>query len=155
MKRFLRGFVDAGRGLWTCLREERNFRIHLCAAAYALGFAPAMALSRGEWAALLLTIALVIGMEAVNTAIERAVDLASPDRHPLARAAKDAAAGAVLFCAVAAVGVGVALFGKPVAWIALWGRLIASPWKLSLLVLSLPAAFGLIVLGGCGQRKEP
>ena len=56
MKRFLRGFADAGRGLWTCLREERNFRIHLCAAAYALGFAPAMALSRGEWAALLLTI---------------------------------------------------------------------------------------------------
>ena len=83
------------------------------------------------------------------------MDLASSDRHPLARAAKDAAAGAVLFCAVAAVGVGVALFGKPAAWIALWGRLIASPWKLSLLVLSLPAAFGLIVLGGCGQRKEP
>ena len=97
---FLRSFVYAGRGIWFCIRHERNFRIHMVAAAYVLLFAPYFSLTRGEWAALLAIIGLVTAAEAVNTAVEQTVNLAAPGRRTRARVAKDAAAGAVLLCAV-------------------------------------------------------
>ena len=68
-------------------------------------------LERWEWIVLSLTIALVLVLEAVNTALEHAVTLASPGIDPRARAAKDVAAAAVLVAAVASIGVGVLLFG--------------------------------------------
>ena len=45
---FLRSFVYAGRGIWFCIRHERNFRIHMVAAAYVLIFAPYFSLTRGD-----------------------------------------------------------------------------------------------------------
>jgi diacylglycerol kinase (ATP) len=74
----------------------------------ALGFG--LGIERGEWLALILTIALVLAAEGVNTAVEATVDLASPGYHPLARTAKDVAAGTVLLTAVAAVLVGAVIF---------------------------------------------
>jgi diacylglycerol kinase (ATP) len=71
-----------------------------------------------EWVVLTLTIGLVLAAEGFNTAIEATVDLATRDRHPLARIAKDVAAGSVLICALTAVVVGVLIFG-PRLW-ALW-----------------------------------
>ncbi len=68
-------------------------------------------LERWEWIVLSLTIALVLVLEAVNTALEHAVTLASPGIDPRAKAAKDVAAAAVLVAAVASIGVGVLLFG--------------------------------------------
>ena len=55
MKAFLRSFVYAGRGVWFCIRHERNFRFHMVAAIYVLCFAPLFSLTRGDWAALLAT----------------------------------------------------------------------------------------------------
>lgn len=153
MKAFLKGFVYAGRGVWFCIRSERNFRIHLAVAAYVLGFAPAFSLSRAEWAALLLTIALVIMAEAVNTAVEQTVDLLSPGSHPMARTAKDAAAGAVLVCAVTSVCAGIVLFGRPAALSALWNTMTGVWWKIPLLVFSLIPAFCFVAFGG-EKRKE-
>lgn len=75
---FLRSFVYAGRGIWFCIRHERNFRIHMSAAIYVLLFAPYFSLTRGEWAALLAIIGLVTAAEAVNTAVEQTVNLAAP-----------------------------------------------------------------------------
>ena len=152
MRAFFKGFVYAGRGLWFCLRHERNFRIHLVAAAAVLGLAPFFRLSRGEWAVLLVTLALVIGAEALNTAVEQAVDLASPDRHPKARAAKDAAAGAVLVCAAAAVGVGFALFFRPAVWAWLGAALVSRPWLLVALILLAVLAFWFIA--GAGVKDD-
>lgn len=86
----------AGRGVWFCIRHERNFRVHMAVAAYVLLLAPYFSLSRGEWAALLAVVALVLAAEAVNTAVEQVVNLASPRRRTRARVAKDVAAGAVL-----------------------------------------------------------
>ena len=103
---FIKSFGYAARGVWYCIRHERNFRIHLGIAAYVLAFAPYFSLSRAEWAVLAVLMALVLCAEAVNTAVERTVDLASTERQPRARAAKDAAAGAVLLCALAAALVG-------------------------------------------------
>lgn len=81
---FIKSLRYAARGIWYCVRHERNFRIHLCIGAYVFGFAPYFSLNRAEWAALLVLTALVLCAEAVNTAVERAVDLASMERRPLA-----------------------------------------------------------------------
>ena len=64
-----------------------------------------------EWAVLVLAMALVLALEALNTAIELAVTLASPERHPLAKAAKDVSAAMVLIAAVGAAVVGLIILG--------------------------------------------
>jgi diacylglycerol kinase len=63
-----------------------------------------------EFALLILTIMIVVSAELLNTALEIVVDLASPTYHPLARAAKDVAASAVLICAILSVVLGLVLF---------------------------------------------
>ena len=63
-----------------------------------------------EWAILLGCIALVVSLELMNTAIEEAVNLASPDIHPLAKVSKDVAAGAVLFAAIMSAIIGFVIF---------------------------------------------
>jgi len=152
VKRFLLSFVYAGRGLWHCLRNERSFRVHLVAAAYAMTLAAAISVSAAEWAILFLTVALVISAEAVNTAVENAVDLNGKNPHPLSRVAKDAAAGAVLLCAAAAIAVGVILFWKPNELTVLWLQIKGNLWKLSLLALSLPLSMLFIFM--CGTEKK-
>lgn len=138
MKQFLRGFVFAFNGVKTCLLEERNFRVHLCVAGYVCLLAPYFNLSRGEWAILLLTIGMVLVAEAINTAIERLVDLASPSLHPLAKAAKDVAAGSVLLCGFVAVGVAIFLLTKPEGWQAMLQDFANHIWKPIALLASVP-----------------
>lgn len=113
LRRTLRSFRFAGAGVVHVLRTQPNARVHLVVAVLACSVAAWLRLSPGAWAVLLLTIALVLSLEAVNTAIEAVVDLASPAAHPLARAAKDAAAAAVLVAAGLSVGVGLCLFVPP------------------------------------------
>lgn len=125
----------------------------MTAAAYVLVLSPYFALDRGEWAALLLVLAMVMAAEAVNTAVEQAVNLASPYRRTRARVAKDVAAGAVLLCSLAAVGVGVALFWQPEAWRSLLADFIRWPVKPVLLALSVPLALWFIACGG--RRRTP
>lgn len=81
-------------------------RIHLTAASCVLVAAGVLELSIGEWSLLILCIGLVLMAELLNTAIESLVDLVSPERHELARQAKDMAAGAVLTAALTASVVG-------------------------------------------------
>lgn len=71
-----------------------------------------------EWALVIGAIALVWTAEALNTAVESVADLASPERHPLAGRAKDAAAGAVLVASIGAALIGMCIFGpKILAWL--------------------------------------
>lgn len=110
MRAFFGGFVCAGRGLALAFRE-RNFRFHLCAAGFVSWFAARFyELSRAEWAILLLTFGAVMGLEAVNTALEYLADRVTGERDELIRRCKDCAAGAVLVSAVFAAGVGASLF---------------------------------------------
>ena len=104
----------AARGLQVLLRQP-NARIHALAscAVVALGFW--LKISASEWLALVLAMGLVMGSEALNTALELAVDLAQPDWHALARDAKDVAAAGVLLCSLAAAVVGLVVFG-PRVW---------------------------------------
>lgn len=113
-------FRYAFAGLWYLVRSQRNAQIHLFFGAVAVTLGLAVGLARWEWLALLLTCALVLVAEGVNTALEATVDLASPGYHPLAKRAKDVAAGTVLLAAIFAVLVGLFLF-VPHLWpIALW-----------------------------------
>ena len=143
---FARSFRYAFRGLALCLRE-RNFRFHLALSAYMYGYLLLydwFELSRTEWALLILATAIVLGAEAVNTALEAAVNLASPDRHPLAARAKDAGAGAVLLCSIGAVAVGIVVMYQPEAFRALVEYYRQKPLMLLVLGLTLTAT-GLFV----------
>lgn len=113
----LRSLSFAFAGLAFLFRTQRNARIHAVAGVAACGLALYLGISRGEWAVLVFTIALVLILEGLNTAIEAAIDLASANIHPLAKAAKDLAAGVVLIGAIASVVVGLLILGPP-----LWHR---------------------------------
>ena len=93
------------------MRTQANARIHLAATVLVVAAGVASGLSRGEWCAIVAVVVLVWVTEGLNTAIETLVDLVSPEHHPLAGRAKDLAAGAVLCAAIAAVGVGLLVFG--------------------------------------------
>ena len=112
-RRTARSFRFAAAGILFILRTQPNARVHVLLAAIACGLAAWLRLTPIAWAVLLIAIALVLALEAINTAIEFAVDLASPQQHDLARAAKDTAAAAVLIAAVMCVGVGLCLFLPP------------------------------------------
>ena len=111
----LRSFADAGRGLALVLASQANARIHALATVGVVGAGCWWRVSRLEWALRVAAIALVWTAEAINTAVELLVDLVSPEPHPLAGKAKDAAAGAVLAAAVGAAVIGVLVFGPRLA----------------------------------------
>lgn len=102
-------FVHAWHGLRVLLRQP-NARIHVVAALVVVGLSFHFSVSRGEWLALILAMTLVIAAEALNTALEHLVDIASPNWSELARDAKDVAAAAVLVCAIGAACVGALIF---------------------------------------------
>ncbi len=121
MKAFLRGFVFAFQGLAYVMRTQRNARVHALAACLAIAAGVLLRVTAVEWAVLCVTIGVVFSAEMVNTVAELAVDQLTQRQHPLAKTAKDVGAGAVLVTAIAAVGVGLAVFG-PRVWDIVVGR---------------------------------
>ena len=113
-------FRYAWQGISFMLRTQPNawFQIGIAIVVTAVGLA--MGLTAGEWCAAVLAMAGVWVAEALNTAIEAVVDLASPERHPLAGQAKDVAAGAVFVATAAAGLVGLIVFG-PRFWVLFFG----------------------------------
>lgn len=103
-------FGFAFEGIRYLLATQRNAQIHCLIGACAVALGAVLRIQRWEWLALVLTIVLVLAAEGVNTAVEAAVDLASSARHPLAKIAKDVAAGTVLLCAIGSVVVGCIIF---------------------------------------------
>lgn len=113
--RLARSFGYAFRGLGMMLTTQANARIHAGATLLAIGSGFWFSISRAEWCVVVAVIGLVWTAEGVNTALETVVDLVSPETHPLAGRAKDVAAGAVLCAALAALVIGVLIFG-PRVW---------------------------------------
>jgi len=115
MKKRIRSFVYAGRGIRLVFSSEANMKIHIVVATLVVICGFIFNINTTEWIACLLCIGLVFGAEMINTAIENVVDLASPDYHELAGKAKDIAAGAVLICAIVSVIIGILIF-LPKGW---------------------------------------
>lgn len=116
MKKLCRSFGFAFCGLVSAVKNERNFRTHLVAMATVIYFSAVYGVEKWEAVCLSAMIALVLAAELFNTAIEAVVDIASPEKNPLARIAKDSAAGAVLVFALASVAVAVFVFSEPQGW---------------------------------------
>ena len=104
-------FVHAGRGFFLLCFSQWNFRIHLVAALGATCLGWYFRISAIEWLVLVVTITLVLTAEALNTALERTVDIVKASRHPIARDAKDLAAASVLIASFGSLTVGLIMFG--------------------------------------------
>ena len=114
IKKRLKSFTYAGKGIKSFVCREHNVWIHLSIALLTIMAGFFFEIHRIEWIAIIICIGVVIAAEAFNTAIERLVNLTSPEWNPIAGEVKDIAAGAVLICAVAAAIVGlVNLIYKP------------------------------------------
>src|SRR5579864_4708593 len=113
--KFIASFGHAFRGLWYALRTQRNARVHLGVAILVTIAGILLHISAVEFAMLYVAITGVFLAEMFNTVFELCVDLAQPEYHPLARIAKDVAAGAVLLSAMLAIVIGLFIFG-PYLW---------------------------------------
>ena len=110
----LESFNFAFEGVILVLRTQRNMRIHFATAAVVLIAAVAVGVGRLELMALLLAISFVLIAEMINTALEAGIDVATTSFDPLAKLAKDIAAGAVLIATVNAVAVGYLVFSDKI-----------------------------------------
>ncbi|MFQ8891318.1 MAG: diacylglycerol kinase [Clostridium sp.] len=109
-KKLVDSFNSAINGIINTVRTERNMKIHLVAAILVLIACFFFDISKMEFLILAITITMVMAAEVVNTAIEAVVDMSTNYYHPLAKIAKNAAAGAVLITAINAVIVGYVIF---------------------------------------------
>ncbi|WP_172249738.1 diacylglycerol kinase family protein [Saccharibacillus deserti] len=124
-----RTWGDVFRNAWDGVRAtastERNFKVHLALCAAVLLLGALLRVPRLDWGLLCLAIGLVLSAELMNTAVEAAVNLTVGERiHPMAKKAKDAAAGAVLASALFAALIGLIVFVPPLLQLARdWGWL--------------------------------
>ncbi len=112
MKKFVKSFVYAMRGIRFGIADQRNLKVQIMIALLVVAAGYYFSITPVEWCVILLCIGLVIGLEMINSAIEGLVDLVTMEQKKLAGKIKDMAAGAVLFASVIAVIIGLILFGK-------------------------------------------
>lgn len=106
----LQSFGFACKGLIAALRTERNFRIHILAATGVVVMGFLVNLNPAEWAVVVVCTGMVLTAELLNTAIEKTIDLVSPQWDKQAGLIKDMAAAAVLIASLAALVVGLVVF---------------------------------------------
>ena len=152
IKKFFKAFRDAGRGFCDAVAKGRNLRVELVAAAWALLLVWTSGHGKWYYIAVLLTSAVVIGLECLNSALETLCDRVTRERDADIRKVKDMAAGAVLAASVAALAVGLFLFLD----LDLWRDVLASfltgnAWAVTALVL-LPVAAA--VMAFAPEKKE-
>ena len=105
-----KSFGYAFEGIFAGILGERNMKIHCFAAVCVVVAGVLFHISVTEWCICLVLFGLILSLELVNTAIEAVVDLVTEDKKPLAKLAKDTAAGAVLIAAVMAAMAGLLIF---------------------------------------------
>lgn len=105
-----KSFGYAFQGIFNTIRTERNIKIHCTAAILVTIFGIWLQISKTEWMICFILFGLILALELVNTAVEATVDLFTEERKPLAKKAKDAAAGAVLIVAIFAAVIGILIF---------------------------------------------
>lgn len=103
IKKRINSFGYAFQGIRTLLKDQPNARIHTLATGVAITLSFICDINPTEWCIIILCIASVFAAEALNSAVEMIADKVSPQFHPLIKKAKDMAAAAVLFLAIAAI----------------------------------------------------
>lgn len=136
LRKAFHSFYCAIRGIAFCIRHESHMRIHLVATVYVLYFATFYSFSVGEYAVLVLTCALVMALELLNTAIEVVIDKVSPKYNVFAMMGKDIAAGAVFMGTLGAVAVGVIMLWNPEVFAEIWEYFTTDIVKLIILIIS-------------------
>lgn len=112
-KKFIMSFVYALKGIYASL-EEQNMRVHVLAMIVAISAAFYFQVSNLEWLAIILICALVLSLEAFNSALEALADSVQKEENPLIGKAKDMAAAAVLIAAIAAIFIAGIIFGDKI-----------------------------------------
>ena len=110
VKRFFKGFGYAFCGIISAVKKEQNLLIELIVASITIILGFLLNISTIEFCIVVITIGIVISLELVNSAIEYTVDMAMPEMHPLAKIAKDVAAGSVLFFSICAFIIGLIIY---------------------------------------------
>lgn len=153
---FFAAFGYAGKGIWSTVTRQRNFRVHISAALMVVALSWLLRITAAQWGLVVLAMGLVLGLELVNTAIEALVDLASPGYHRLAGAAKDAAAGAVLVAAGSSAALAFIIYLPRIAHL---GHYFMVRWHHSpVLVMGLCVGFALcyiLLWGVAPERHQP
>lgn len=108
---FGQSLISATAGIVYGWRCERNMKVHIAAALLAILTGLILKIDRPGWGLLFITIFMVIIAEMINTAVEKTIDLVTADYHPLAKTAKNVAAGAVLLSALNALIMAIIIFG--------------------------------------------
>ena len=107
---FFDSLFNSFQGMRHFFQNERNGKIQLAIAAVAIAAAALLGISAAEWLAVLVCVAMVIGMEMLNSALEQLCDKVESGYHPVIKTVKDVAAGAVLFTSIISVAIGVIIF---------------------------------------------
>lgn len=105
-----KSFGYAFEGIFSGIRKERNMKIHCVAAIGVTAAGILFHISALEWCICLVLFGMIMALELVNTAVEAVVDLVTEEKRPLAKLAKDTAAGAVLIAALMAAAAGLIIF---------------------------------------------
>lgn len=103
-------FICAINGIFNALKTEKNLRFDMFVALIVIIAGFVFKINTGEWITCLLSIALMLFAELINTAIETVVDMYTREKNELAGRAKDIAAGAVLIMAINVAIVGLIIF---------------------------------------------
>lgn len=110
VRRLVDSFKFAAEGIIYCVKSQRNMKFHLCAALIVCILGWWQNLTHEKIALLIFAVSLVIVTEMLNTAIETVVNMISLEFSPLAKIAKDVAAGAVLVAALVSLFIGYLVF---------------------------------------------
>ncbi len=110
LKRFIKSFKYCAEGMRYAFYHEQNIIVMFIVGILTLLLGIIFKLNKPERLAVLILIGLVMSLEMVNTAIEAVVDLVSPEKHPLAKVAKDCASGAVGIMSIFAAIIGLSIF---------------------------------------------
>lgn len=151
--KLLDSFKFAIRGIIYCINNERNMRIHTVATVLVFVISLFFEISPVKYAILILTIALVMSCEMLNTATEELTDMSSETYSPMARIAKDVAAGAVFICAIFSVAIAAIIFWQPEGFVRIYEFFIEQPIMVVPLILFFIIAFLYIKLGPIGMKE--
>lgn len=135
MQSLTKSFKHAFEGIVFCIKNERNFRIHLSFVLSVGIFAWFYGVNKSEYLTLIFTVALVLITEMINTAIEKAVDFYTKGYSLTAKIAKDVSAASVFVAAFISVIVGVLIFDDREKWIKICGRFLKEPIAFLLLLV--------------------